>query len=264
MCSNRSRPPWAWNKALMTRNLWNIHLKKDSLWIKWIHSEFLQHNTIWDWTARKRESPLFKRLLDIRDFMLNGRTREEVAHLWAKWDATKGTAEAYEWFRPKGERKLWPRFIWKDFVPPKFSFTTWQAMKGRLATRDRLGYLNSAQECPLCLTHTESAEHLFFKCSKTREVWTTIKTWLGLRRLLSSIPSAIKWMTKERVTAVIRKARRLALTATVSLTWRARNAVVHEGTTFEPRHIVFEVKKITYATLYTLYPQETVQHYLGI
>ncbi|KAL1569135.1 hypothetical protein AAHA92_00647 [Salvia divinorum] len=31
----------AWNKAILARNLWNIHVKKDSLWIKWIHSEFL-------------------------------------------------------------------------------------------------------------------------------------------------------------------------------------------------------------------------------
>ena len=71
-------------------------------------------------------------------------------------------------------------------------------------------------------------------------------------------------MTKERVSTVLRKARRLALMATVSLTWKAQNAMVHEGTDFDPRHIVFEVKKITYATLYSRYPPETVQNYLGV
>ena len=65
-------------------------------------------------------------------------------------------------------------------------------------------------------------------------------------------------MTKEKVAAVIRKARRLALMSVVSLIWRARNALLHEGTTFEPKHIIFEVKKVTYATLYTMYPHDYV------
>ncbi|KAL1546539.1 hypothetical protein AAHA92_23121 [Salvia divinorum] len=196
--------------------------------------------------------------------MLTSLPRREVAKLWAKWYATKGTIEAYEWFRSKGELKLWPRFVWKDFVPPKFFFTTWQAVKGRLATWDRLGYLNIEQHCPLCLGDTESADHIFFKCQKTRDVWREIKGWLGMRRMMSTIQMAIKWMTKERHgAAVMRKARRLALMATVNLIWRARNAVVHDGTTFEPKHIVFEVKKITYEILYSLYPHDMVQLYLG-
>ncbi|KAL1549828.1 hypothetical protein AAHA92_17871 [Salvia divinorum] len=145
--------------------------------------------------------------------MLNAQSRGEVAYLWAKWNEIKGPVEAYEWFRPKGECKLRPRFVWKDLVPPKYSFTTWQAIKDRLATRGMI---------------------------------------------------AIKWMTKERVTAVIRKARRLTLMTTVSLTWRARNALVHDGTAFELRHVVFEVKKIACATLYSIYQHETMQKYLGV
>ncbi|XP_047966049.1 uncharacterized protein LOC125210550 [Salvia hispanica] len=196
--------------------------------------------------------------------MVTSHPQPEVVNLWEKWYATKGTTEAYEWFRPKGVRKFWPSFVWKDFVPPKFSFTTWQAIKGRLATRDRLGYLNEDQHCPLCLVNPESANHLFFNYPQTRLVWHEIKTWLGMRRLMSSIQIAIKWITKERHGATImRNARRLALMTTVSLIWRARNALIHDGTTFEPRHIVFEVKKITYATLYSSFPHELVQHFLG-
>lgn len=247
----------AWNKALLARNLWNIPNKKDSLWIKWIYSEFLPSRTIWEWTPRKR-------ILEIRDEMLSAAPQSEVTALWAKWYNSMGTQASYDWFRPKGERKLWLRFVWKDFVPPKFSFTTWHAVRGRLATRDRLGYRDIDQNCPLCRTSLESADHPFFKCDKTREVWTTIKGWLGLRRVISTIPSAIQWMTKEKVSAVIRKARRLALMTVISLTWRARNALVHEGTTFEPKHIIFEEKKLTYATLYTMYPHDYVQMYLGV
>ncbi|XP_042003862.1 uncharacterized protein LOC121752840 [Salvia splendens] len=105
-CGLGFRDLGAWNKALLARMLWNIHLKKGSLWIKWVHSYFLQHKTIWEWTAKKRNSPLFKRVLEIRDEMLSVRTTGKVAQRWAKWDETKGTTEAYEGFLPKGERKL--------------------------------------------------------------------------------------------------------------------------------------------------------------
>ncbi|XP_042003827.1 uncharacterized mitochondrial protein AtMg00310-like [Salvia splendens] len=86
----------AWNKALLVRNLWNIHVKKDSLWIKWIHSEFLKNRTLWDWTARPWDSPLFKRVLEIRDEMLADRPRRETEKMLGQWYGTKGAVEAYE------------------------------------------------------------------------------------------------------------------------------------------------------------------------
>ncbi|XP_042045739.1 uncharacterized protein LOC121792017 [Salvia splendens] len=255
----------AWNKALLARNLWNIHTKTDSLWIKWIHSEFLKNRTLWEWMIRSRDSPLFKRLLEIRDDLLTDRPRREVEKMLGQWYGSKGVVEAYQWFRPKGERRLWHRFVWKEFVPPKYSFTTWQALKGRLPTRDRLGYKNIDQRCPLCMAHTESVDHLFFKCHKTWAVWKEIKSWLGMRRNITTIPSAIKWMIKERSGAtIIFKARRLALIAMVSLMWRGRNALIFDGSAFKPKHLVFEVKKVTYAVLYSLYPHEQVTEHLGV
>ncbi|XP_042012244.1 uncharacterized protein LOC121760673 [Salvia splendens] len=255
----------AWNKALLARNLWNIHVKKDSLWIKWIHSEFLKNRTLWEWNARSRDSPLFKRLLEILDELLTDRPRREVEKMLGQWYGSKGAVEAYEWFRLKGERRLWYRFVWKDFVPPKYSFTTWQALRGRLPTRDRLGYQNIDQHCPLCMAHTESVDHLFFKCHMTGAVWKEIKSWLGLRRNITIIPSTINWMLKERSGAtVMLKARRLALITMVSLMWRARNAFIFDGSVFQPKHLVFEVKKVTYSVLYSLYPHELVTEHLGV
>ncbi|XP_042003834.1 uncharacterized protein LOC121752811 [Salvia splendens] len=199
--------------------------------------------------------------------MLSVVPQREVIALWAKWYEVRGTLAAYDWFRPKAERKLWPRFVWKDFVPQKYSFTTWQDVKGRLetkATKDMLGYMDMDQNCPLCKSNIEPAYHHFLKCNKTREVWTAIKGWLGLRVTINTIPSAIKWMTKKKASVVIRKTRRLALMTVVSLTWRTQNSLVHEGTSFEPKHIIFEVKKLAYATLYTIYPHDYVQMYLGV
>ena len=36
----------AWNLALLSKNLWNIHAKSDTLWVKWIHQNYLQDSNI--------------------------------------------------------------------------------------------------------------------------------------------------------------------------------------------------------------------------
>ena len=39
------RNPKAWNKALLSKTLWDIHSKKDSLWVHWVHQIYLKHST---------------------------------------------------------------------------------------------------------------------------------------------------------------------------------------------------------------------------
>lgn len=84
--------------AIYAKILWNIHTKKDLL--------------------------LIKRLLTIRDQMLETNTRQEIIRKWEKWYASGGVHDAYEFFRPKGEKLAWARYVWKDVVPPKYSFIT--------------------------------------------------------------------------------------------------------------------------------------------
>lgn len=35
-----------WNAASVSKLLWNIHLKADKLWVKWVHMFFLKGKTI--------------------------------------------------------------------------------------------------------------------------------------------------------------------------------------------------------------------------
>ena len=154
--------------------------------------------------------------------------------------------------------------MWKGYIPQKYSFTTWQAIKGRLPTRDRLTFLDIDRICPLCNAEQESAGHLFFKCQHTRWIWHQVKTWLGIRRPLTTIPSTIKWMARETLgSAVKKRAKWIALAAMVSLTWRARNALIFDAKPFDPTHLLFEIKRVTYATLYSMFPEDLVVCSLG-
>ncbi|XP_022873326.1 uncharacterized protein LOC111392262 [Olea europaea var. sylvestris] len=60
----------SWNLALLAKCLWNIHNKKDTLWIRWVHQIYLSGTCIWEVCPRNDHSPLFKKLLEIRDILL--------------------------------------------------------------------------------------------------------------------------------------------------------------------------------------------------
>lgn len=91
----------AWNSALLSKTLWNICAKKDSLWIQWVNHEYLRGRSIWDKTIHVRDSPLFKNLFAIRDKLLlhfaNGSSA--VEHL-SKWHngLVSNNSSAYDFF----------------------------------------------------------------------------------------------------------------------------------------------------------------------
>ncbi|XP_020266774.1 uncharacterized protein LOC109842288 [Asparagus officinalis] len=56
-----------WNTASALRSIWSIHSNKESLWIKWIHENYLKHGDVWQIEARSGDSWMWKQLLRIRN-----------------------------------------------------------------------------------------------------------------------------------------------------------------------------------------------------
>ncbi|KAH6779019.1 hypothetical protein C2S52_010256, partial [Perilla frutescens var. hirtella] len=127
----------------MTKTLWNIYAKKDFLWVKWVHIEYLRDRDVWSWTPHDRDSPLIKNLCEIRKELIenNGNCIDSAKKLIDHWySLANGSSNAHNWLRRKGEKRFW-----KTFIPQKYSFCMWLAIRGRLATRDRLDYLGLDQ-----------------------------------------------------------------------------------------------------------------------
>lgn len=59
-----------WNKALLAKTLWNIHVRKDTLWVKWVNEFFLRGGSIWEWMPKPDTPPIFKNMVRIRDEMV--------------------------------------------------------------------------------------------------------------------------------------------------------------------------------------------------
>lgn len=145
---------------MLAKTLWNIHTKKDTLWVKWVNEFFLRGCPIWDWTPARDSPPIFKNLVRIRDELIDkaGTTNAALTTLaeWCK-NGVLTVRKVYEWLRPRVSPRPCFRSIWHSFI-------VWLATLGRLPTKDRLGLLVSEQSCVFCGDQQENHDHLFFQC----------------------------------------------------------------------------------------------------
>lgn len=253
-----------WNNALLAKSLWNIHAKKDTLWVRWVNHVYLRGASIWELSSKKDDSPLLKKIVSIASYFKDteGSTQAACQKLteWIHGDNIR-IAEAYDYFRPKGEKIVWAKDVWSSYIPPKLSFILWLSAKTKLLTKDRLQFLEIDNRCILCQDLSESVQHLFFQCSMSREIWGHIKRWLGITRAMSTIPSALKWIKKEgHGTSWQCKAKKIALASTVYHIWTARNRLIFEDLRPNPDSIVIRIKTQVYKVMFSLYPH-VLNHY---
>lgn len=250
----------AWNKALLARTLWNMQAKKDTLWYKWLHTIYLKGNSIWRWHIHPRDSPLLKHLHATRN-QLSQRlgSRRQAKSMLAKWGNEQrlaGVKEPYEFFRNKGPTVPWKNVVWGGCSTPKHSFILWLSTLGRLRTRDKIQrFIDTDPRCPMCGTCNETTQHLFFQCSFSKAIWSDIKNWLGVRRHMTTLKSALKWIKKgSRGSSWQTKGKKAALTATVYHIWSARNRKIHENEVPYIEHIIRKIKSHVFTSIFARYP----------
>ncbi|CAH9071538.1 unnamed protein product [Cuscuta epithymum] len=247
-----------WNDALLSRTLWNIHKKQDTLWVRWVHGVYLHGRDVWTFAPHNRDSQLMKRIALIRDSIVSKFSSLAMAISFIQKNSLNGriiTGKVYDLLRVRANPRMWMSFIWKSYIPPKFSFIMWLALRNRLPTYDNLGFLDVINICHFCKGGPETVPHLFFDCMVTGKVWEMVKQWLGLRRQMTTLRSAVKWIKEEHNGANIKaKAIRISFCYTVYWTWRTRNAVIFEGAKAKVDDMVSQIKYMVYKLLYSIYP----------
>ncbi|CAH9091992.1 unnamed protein product [Cuscuta epithymum] len=251
-----------WNNALLSRTLWNIHSKKDSLWVKWVNGVYLHGRDVWTFVPHNRDSLLMKRFALIRDLIVSkfSSINEALVYLGKiTIDGRLSSSKVYDLLRIKGTPHPWMSFIWKSYIPPKFSFIAWLAFRNRLATYDNLEYLDVINVCPFCKGEPETVSHLYFECIITGQVWTRIKAWLGITRQMTTLRSAVKWIKKEHNGAHIKaKAVRITFCFTIYWMWRTRNSICFEAAKVKVEDIIHHIKYMVYKVLFSIYPYHMI------
>ncbi|XP_073151835.1 uncharacterized protein [Henckelia pumila] len=153
-----------WNKTLLAKTLWHIHKKKDSLWVKWINHYYW--GNVMDWTIRKDDTSLIKKLVEIRDELALkfGNWEGAAAQLEIWFGKKDGLAQLYNSFFIGQGRWPWKPIVWRPYILPKHRIIFWLIAHGKCLTNDRQPYIPN-KSCAFCGTHTEDAQHLFFECT---------------------------------------------------------------------------------------------------
>ena len=97
--------------------------------------------------------------------------------LWLpKQQQTYTIKSAWEATRSRAHKVPWRKLIWFKEAIPRFAFTMWLVTLNKLPTFDRLlrAGIISTNVCPVCRAEAESADHLFFACSYSRQTWEIV------------------------------------------------------------------------------------------
>ncbi|VFQ85204.1 unnamed protein product [Cuscuta campestris] len=137
------------------------------------------------------------------------------------------TSKAYDTLRTRNPIKPWMKCIWQAYIPPRFSFTTWLALRRCLPTKVNLPFVEmETKNNSLCHMELETSEHLFFSFHISSHVWNGIKQWLNIDASLSTIKRAIKWLRRQHTGHNNRKKFcRLGTMSVIYHIWKMRNIV---------------------------------------
>jgi len=165
-----------WNKAAVTRILWDLAHKSDNMWVRWVHTYYFKKLDWWNDFHPKSCSWVLKKVLKSRKII------DEVGG----WSTVQhrgifSIQKLYNQIRPQGKKVQWRRAICNNKAIPKSVFILWLAIQDRLTTKERLvkWHMNVDPICVLCNKEEETLKHLFFECDYSRQVWKMILDNLG-------------------------------------------------------------------------------------
>ncbi|XP_021865559.1 uncharacterized protein [Spinacia oleracea] len=142
---------------------------------------------------------------------------------------------------PKVARR---RVICNNKDSPRSIFVTWLAALNRLSTTNRLiswGIQCTAQ-CVLCSSVAESAEHLFFDCSFSSDIWKKILGVLGIRRSSFGFSQELSIVAyQSRKTGATATLYAMCFAEAVYAIWLHRNLLIFSKTSKTPIQLVKEI-----------------------
>jgi hypothetical protein len=146
--------------------------------------------------------------------------------------------------------------VWNSWVSSKVIVFSWQALLGRLPTRENLVRRGVVLEgpiagCVLCGEGRETEDHLFASCPTTWEVWAKVDRWFGMTSVVSStISSLFQYFfpifrnRKHALKGVI-----LIWHAVIWVLWRTRNERIFRGIVVGPAEIFDRIQVVSWKWL---------------
>ncbi|XP_020243601.1 uncharacterized protein LOC109821859 [Asparagus officinalis] len=210
-----------WNQATAIKIMWLIHLKKDHLWVKWIHGNYLSHANVWQVQVKINDSWMWKQIIKMSDMLIGmlGST-ENLTNLIDSCcvNGKIVVSAVYEKLNHSSQQVAWSATVWDSLHYPKHSFILWLVAHSRLLTQERLCRMNiiNTNRCVLCSNQLETCQHLFFDCQYSASVWNKVMDWLKFNCRSCDWEHIIDWYScRLRRNNFTEKLKRMALSVSV-------------------------------------------------
>ncbi|XP_062083482.1 uncharacterized protein LOC133789739 [Humulus lupulus] len=145
---------------------------------------------------------------------------------------------------PNPSQKVWHAFTWNRYSFPKHKFITWLACQDNLLTKDRLIRFGITTEsnCLLCEQAAESHQHIFFDCFYSKEIVTSILSWVEMKVTQRTLEACLKSIKRRKLSKFKREFLVAVLNAVVYCIWEARNVSLWEQKVYTVNNIVKKIK----------------------
>ncbi|KAL9241040.1 hypothetical protein vseg_015199 [Gypsophila vaccaria] len=167
------------NVAMIGRLVDWVAQKKDSLWVRWVYTNYIKKQEWSDYHPSTSSSWVWRKICAVKQLLAPGYS----AGSWNIQPNGYTPSGCYEWLRGSGQIQAWTKVLWNGWVLPKHQFFGWLNFHGGLRTRDKLKRIGVLEDdsCIICGLESETKEHLFLKCIYSNRIVTEIRQETNLQ-----------------------------------------------------------------------------------
>ncbi|KAD4888547.1 hypothetical protein E3N88_20620 [Mikania micrantha] len=140
-------------------------------------------------------------------------------------------------------------FKWSKWMLKKVNFLAWRAGMDRLPTKEALIKRNvgvSSLTCDLCGHDSESADHLFVKCSYALTIWRLSK-WCKMDiGLGDGIREVLMFKKMAKGSQMFKNIGQSLIFTTIWAIWKARNDRIFNNIRKDPSDVIGEIKVLSF------------------
>jgi len=207
-------------------------MKKDNLWVKWVHGRYLRGGDRWTYTPKSDTSWYWKKLLKVKERF---RTYPKSEYI---------VKQGYRWLTQTYSNKKWTKLVWNRVSIPRHSLTAWLFMHQKLPVLHRIGRFTHLPftECGMCYQSIETQEHLFFECHYAKDIWARFLSEWNVQIQLDGMETFISSLNHLKMLRKMRGLMYAGVNAVLYNIWLARNRRIFNSKDYHGQEFLKKIK----------------------
>ncbi|XP_071686998.1 uncharacterized protein [Rutidosis leptorrhynchoides] len=152
--------------------------------------------------------------------------------------------------------------FWSALFPSKINIFLWRLRLNRLATKDniaRKGIELPHGNCIWCVSHEETASHVFCACDISRQIWCNIGSWINIFiPTWNSLDDFWIWFDSIQLNGKRLMVVRSIIFSTLWNIWRLRNSYIFNDKNFRIANVLDNIIVSSFFLLFSRYKKARI------